>query len=74
MSTIATFVKTKRKALKLTQQELAQKAGVGYRFVRELEGGKATLQLEKVNQVLNLFGHEVGPIPMERTSLLDEKS
>lgn len=74
MKRLADFVKSKRHALKMTQQELAQKAGVGYRFVRELEAGKATLQLEKVNDVLKLFGHEVGPVPLERSSLLNEKS
>jgi len=74
MERLADFVKSKRQALKMTQQELAQKAGVGYRFVRELEGGKTTLQLEKVNEVLKLFGHEVGPVPMERSSLINEKS
>jgi len=59
---IALFVKEKRKKLKLTQLELANKAGVGLRFIRELEQGKETLQLNKVNQVLHLFGHEAGPI------------
>lgn len=59
---IASFIKEKRKKLKLTQVELAEKAGVGIRFIRELEQGKETLQLNKVNQVLQLFGHEVGPI------------
>ncbi len=73
MERLADFVKSKRQALKMTQQELAQKAGVGYRFVRELEAGKTTLQLEKVNEVLKLFGHEVGPVPIERSSLLNEK-
>lgn len=70
MERLADFVKSKRQALKMTQQELALKAGVGYRFVRELEAGKTTLQLEKVNEVLKLFGHEVGPVPIERSSLL----
>ncbi|MBN8653083.1 MAG: helix-turn-helix transcriptional regulator [Cytophagales bacterium] len=70
MERLADFVKSKRQALKMTQQELALKAGVGYRFVRELEAGKTTLQLEKVNDVLKLFGHEVGPVPIERSSLL----
>lgn len=74
MEKLANFVKSKRQALKMTQQELAQKAGVGYRFVRELEAGKTTLQLEKVNEVLKLFGHEVGPVPVERSSLTHEKS
>jgi len=46
----------------LTQPELAEKAGVGLRFVRELEQGKQSLRLDKVNQVLHLFGYEVGPV------------
>jgi y4mF family transcriptional regulator len=59
---IAELVKTKRKAVKLTQPELAEKAGVGLRFIRELEQGKETLRLDKVNQVLQLFGYEVGAV------------
>ena len=64
-SLIAQFVKDKRKSLKLTQVDLAEKSGVGLRFVRELEQGKETLRLDKVNQVLDLFGCEVGPIRKE---------
>lgn len=59
---LANFVKEKRKAVKLTQPELAEKAGVGLRFLRELEQGKESLRLDKVNQVLRLFGYEVGAI------------
>ena len=59
---IAAFVKAKRKNLGLTQIILAQKAGVGLRFVRDLEQEKLTLRLDKVNQVLDLFGSEVGVI------------
>jgi y4mF family transcriptional regulator len=65
---LAIFVASKRKALKLTQPQLADKAGVGLRFLRELEAGKATLRMDKVNNVLHLFGHELGPVPMERNS------
>jgi y4mF family transcriptional regulator len=61
---LATFVKQRRRLLRLSQPDLAAKAGVGLRFVRELEQGKATLRLDKVNAVLQLFGHEVGPVPM----------
>ena len=64
---IAAFVKAKRKAVKLTQPELAAKAGVGLRFIRELEQGKASLRLDKVNQVLQLFGYEVGAVPQDRS-------
>jgi len=56
------FVKSKRNSTKLTQPELAEKAGVGLRFVRDLEQGKPTLRLDKVNQVLRLFGHQLGPV------------
>lgn len=63
MSTqLAEFVKEKRKQLKLTQPELAEKAGVGLRFLRELENGKESVRLDKVNQVLALFGAKVGVI------------
>ena len=64
--TIPEFVKEKRASAKLTQPELAEKAGVGLRFVRELEQGKSTVQLNKVNQVLQLFGYELGPVMMKR--------
>ncbi len=63
---ISDFVKEKRAAAKLTQPELAEKAGVGLRFVRELEQDKPTLRLDKVNQVLQLFGYELGPVAKER--------
>lgn len=63
MSTIiADFIKAKRKQLKLTQPELAEKAGVGLRFLRELENGKASVRMDKVNQVLALFGATAGVI------------
>jgi len=57
------FVKHRRKQLGLTQVDLADRAGVGLRFIRELEQGKKTLRLDKVNQVLALFGHELAPAP-----------
>ena len=61
MREISNFIKYQRKKLKLTQEELADKAGVGIRFIRELENGKETLQLDKVNQVLALFGFSTVP-------------
>lgn len=61
-ASIGIFIKEKRKQLKLTQPELAERAGVGLRFVREIEQGKQTVQLDKVNQVLSLFGSELGVI------------
>lgn len=65
---LANFVKEKRKSVRLTQPELAEKAGVGLRFIRELEQGKETLRLDKVNQVLQLFGYEVGAVPQTNTT------
>lgn len=68
---LTNWVKDKRKQLGLTQQQLAEKAGVGLRFLRELEQGKNTLRIDKVNQVLRLFGYEVGPVLINRNHWLD---
>jgi len=73
-TSLAAFLKEKRKKRNLTQPELAEKAGVGLRFVREVEQGKMTMRIEKVNQVLKLFGYELGPVPVTRGKLNDEKS
>ena len=62
---IGCFVKDRRRRLKLTQRDLADRAGVGLRFIRELEQGKATIRIDKVNQVLALFGHCLGPVPTQ---------
>lgn len=62
MKNLIDFIKERRRTLGLTQLDLAQKAGVGLRFIREMEQGKQTLRLDKVNQVLALFGHEVGSV------------
>jgi len=60
--TVRDFIKTQRKLHGLTQAGLASKAGVGLRFIRELEQGKSTLRIDKVNQVLQLFGKTLGPV------------
>ena len=57
---LSVFVRTQRKASRLTQTDLAQMAGVGRRFVSELEAGKASLQLHKVDDVLRVFGRRLG--------------
>jgi len=67
---ISIHVKAKRKQNKLTQPELALKAGVGLRFVRDLEQGKNSLRMDKVNDVLRLFGETLGAVPMDRDKLL----
>ena len=65
-SKLSIFLKEKRKLLKITQRGLADRAGVGLRFIRDMEQGKKSLELDKINQVLALFGHEMGPVPMTR--------
>ncbi|MDD2256526.1 MAG: helix-turn-helix transcriptional regulator [Bacteroidales bacterium] len=65
-ASLSEYVKSMRKEYGLTQVDLSEKSGVGLRFVRELEQGKETLRLDKVNQVLNLFGVKVGVIPMDK--------
>ncbi len=62
---IADFVKEMRRQFGLTQVDLADKSGVGLRFVRDLEQGKQTLRMDKVNQVLRLFGRQVGPVEVD---------
>lgn len=71
---VSGFVKAKRRELGLSQEGLSQKAGVGLRFLRELEQGKNSLRIDKINQVLNLFGYEVGPVPLDRQKLMNENS
>lgn len=66
-ATLSKYVKEMRKQYNLTQVELSEKSGVGLRLVRELEQGKQTLRLDKVNQILNLFGSEVGVVPITKT-------
>ena len=61
MNKIAEFIKENRKAAGLTQEEFALRSGLGLRFVRELEQGKSTVRMDKVNQALSMFGMEVVP-------------
>ncbi len=62
---LSEYIKHKRKKYGLTQTELAERSSVGLRFVREMEQGKKTLRMDKVNQVLALFGEELGPVKTE---------
>ena len=61
-SRLVQFVKQHRKELNLTQVQLSQKAGVSLKFIRDLEQGRDGLRINKVNQVLALFGAELGPV------------
>ncbi|MBQ7869015.1 MAG: type II toxin-antitoxin system Y4mF family antitoxin [Prevotella sp.] len=62
---IGEYIRAKRKLFHLTQIELSERTGVGIRFIRELERGKTTVQMDKVNQVLYLFGEELQPAKMK---------
>ncbi|MEZ4938879.1 MAG: type II toxin-antitoxin system Y4mF family antitoxin [Crocinitomicaceae bacterium] len=62
MKELSNFVKMRRKQLNLTQEEFAERAGVALTVVRKIEQGKDNLSLSKVNQVLKMFGHELGPV------------
>lgn len=62
MRSLADFVKEKRKEVNLTQEEFAERAGVALTVVRKIEQGKDNLNLEKVNQVLKMFGHTLAPV------------
>ena len=70
---ISLHVKRKRKENKLTQPQLALKAGVRMRFGRGLEQGKNTLRMDKVNDVLRLFGETLGVVSMDREKLMSNE-
>lgn len=65
MNPIAEFVKTNRRKAGLTQEEFAMRSGLGLRFIRDLEQGKATVRMDKVNVALHMFGMEAGPVQKE---------
>ena len=66
MNTLADFVKERRKAVNLTQEEFAEKTGVALTVIRKIEQGKRNLNLDKVNLVLLMFGHELAPVKIQR--------
>jgi y4mF family transcriptional regulator len=62
MKQLAEFVKDRRKEVNLTQEEFAERAGVALTVVRKIEQGKTNLNMDKVNLVLQMFGHELAPV------------
>jgi y4mF family transcriptional regulator len=62
MKQLAEFVKERRKAVNLTQEEFAERAGVALTVLRKIEQGKTNLNMDKVNLVLRMFGHELAPV------------
>jgi y4mF family transcriptional regulator len=73
MENLANFVKQRRKEAELTQEDFASKAGVALTVVRKIEQGKGNLNLEKANQVLKMFGHELAPVNSKELLPADEQ-
>jgi len=69
---ISGFLKSERKAAGITQKELALKAGVGLRFIRDVEQGKTSFRADTLNKVLKLFGKTVGPVDLTRQANNDK--
>jgi y4mF family transcriptional regulator len=65
MKSLAEFVKQRRKEVNLTQEEFAARAGVALTVLRKIEQGKTNLNMEKVNLVLKMFGHELAPVNLK---------
>ena len=68
MKQLSKFVKERRKEVNLTQEEFAERAGVALTVVRKIEQGKTNLNLDKVNLVLRMFGHVLGPVNQKELS------
>jgi y4mF family transcriptional regulator len=66
MKTLSEFVKERRKEANLTQEEFAERAGVALTVVRKIEQGKTNMNLDKVNLVLRMFGHELAPVNIKK--------
>jgi len=66
MKSLADFVKKRRKAVHLTQKEFAERAGVALTVIRKIEQGKTNLNLDKVNLVLRMFGHELAVVDSKK--------
>jgi y4mF family transcriptional regulator len=62
MKQLSEFVKERRKEVNLTQEEFAERAGVALTVLRKIEQGKTNLNMDKVNLVLRMFGHELAPV------------
>lgn len=62
MKALSDFVKERRKEVNLTQEEFAERTGVALTVIRKIEQGKTNMNLDKVNMVLKMFGHELAPV------------
>jgi y4mF family transcriptional regulator len=68
MQQLSEFVKERRKEVNLTQEEFADRAGVALTVVRKIEQGKTNLNLDKVNLILRMFGHEIAPVKIKKST------
>jgi len=71
MKELASFVKERRKSVNLTQEEFAERAGVALTVIRKIEQGKTNLNMEKVNLVLRMFGHQLAAVNSREIEKLD---
>ena len=69
MKRVAEFVKERRKEVNLTQEDSAERAGIALAVVRKIEQGKTNLNMDKVNLVLSMFGHELIPVDSKEFEL-----
>ncbi|MDT8402646.1 MAG: helix-turn-helix domain-containing protein [Bacteroidales bacterium] len=68
MKRLSEFVKERRKEVNLTQEEFAARAGVALTVLRKIEQGKTNLNMERVNIILRMFGHELAPVDSKELS------
>lgn len=68
MKKLAEFLKDKRKEVNMTQEEFAERTGVALTVIRKIEQGKTNLNVDKVNLVLRMFGHELAPVSIKELS------
>lgn len=67
MKELAQFVKERRKEVNLTQEEFAERTGVALTVIRKIEQGKTNLNMDKVNLVLKMFGHQLAPVSLKES-------
>jgi len=72
MKPIAEFIKERRKEANLTQEEFAERAGVALTVIRKIEQGKTNLNMDKVNLVLKMFGHELAAVSSKKLSIISK--
>ncbi len=73
MKTLANFIKERRKSVNLTQEEFADRAGVALTVIRKIEQGKTNLNMDKVNLVLRMFGHQLGAVDSREMETSDKE-